>query len=102
MSQNLFMILKWAAQLVHGDMSIYFFFLAVKPKQPTIISVIPTKNGNYRITWETNYNESRQAVLASRLIPELSYSTQDGNEVSPFLGGKIAGFMTFTYQLMSL
>uniref|UniRef100_A0A3B4DQA4 Fibronectin type-III domain-containing protein n=1 Tax=Pygocentrus nattereri TaxID=42514 RepID=A0A3B4DQA4_PYGNA len=40
---------------------------SIKPKPPTIVSVNLTENGNFLITWDTNYNEPFSSSLSTKL-----------------------------------
>lgn len=45
---------------------------SIKPKRPRITEVEPSGNGNFRVTWKTNYNDSKK-TFADELITELTY-----------------------------
>ncbi|KAJ8399350.1 hypothetical protein AAFF_G00413880 [Aldrovandia affinis] len=48
----------------------------IKPKAPEISSVMPTKNGDYNVTWKMNYAE--RGPFLDSLITELSYKRKGG------------------------
>ncbi|XP_036422679.1 uncharacterized protein LOC118805753 isoform X3 [Colossoma macropomum] len=57
---------------------------SIKPKQPTIISVKLTENGNFRITWDTNYTSHHitshhdKEPFSDSLRTELTYGVKGG------------------------
>ncbi|KAL7829792.1 hypothetical protein AOLI_G00306770 [Acnodon oligacanthus] len=58
----------------------------IKPKRPTIVSVSQTENGNFRITWDTNYTSPLRKTFSDSLSTELTYGVKGGkNDMSKHL-----------------
>ncbi|KAL7829794.1 hypothetical protein AOLI_G00306790 [Acnodon oligacanthus] len=51
---------------------------SIKPKRPTIVSVNQTENGNFRITWDTNYTSPLRKTFSDSLSTELTYGVKGG------------------------
>ncbi|KAI4892206.1 hypothetical protein NFI96_024092 [Prochilodus magdalenae] len=54
----------------------------IKPKRPTILSVNLTKNGNFLITWDTNYTSPLQKAFSESLSIQLTYSINGSKDNS--------------------
>ncbi|KAL7830649.1 hypothetical protein SRHO_G00317760 [Serrasalmus rhombeus] len=61
----------FSATLYRGEKSVFTKTIktgeSIKPKPPTIVSVNLTENGNFLITWDTNYNEPFSSSLSTKL-----------------------------------
>ncbi|XP_036422678.1 uncharacterized protein LOC118805753 isoform X2 [Colossoma macropomum] len=58
---------------------------SIKPKRPTIVSVKLTENGNFRITWDTNYTSPLQKPFSDSLMTELTYGIKGSKNMSKHL-----------------
>ncbi|XP_036422681.1 uncharacterized protein LOC118805754 isoform X2 [Colossoma macropomum] len=77
-----FVLESFEANLWRGEKTLLFKEIdigkSIKPKRPTIVSVMLTENGNFRITWDTNYTSPLQKPFSDSLSTELTYGVKGG------------------------
>ncbi|KAL7829793.1 hypothetical protein AOLI_G00306780 [Acnodon oligacanthus] len=73
---------NFAATLYRGEKLLFTKTIntdeSIKPKRPSIVSVNQTENGNFRITWDTNYTSPLRKTFSDSLSTELTYGVKGG------------------------
>ncbi|KAL6457240.1 hypothetical protein MHYP_G00342030 [Metynnis hypsauchen] len=81
-----FVLESFKANLWRGEKNLLFKEIdianSIKPKRPTIVSVSLTENGNFLITWDTNYTSPLQKTFSDSLSTELAYGVKGGKDNS--------------------